>query len=552
GHHELVFKNRYAAAREVRHGLGWMYHAVSNVLGFGGSSVETCDAGKTMGLAPYGRPAVGLLEPWIQVRELTLDFSGFERWLRGSGWLPAALCLPGSRPFSMDGDEFTGAAADLAYKAQIELETALVALARALRERSGAPALCLAGGVALNSVANERIRAEAGFDDVFIVPAAHDAGQALGLAYYGHLALRARAQGSSFPRSLRNPEAFDGSSIVPIVHAYGGRTWDPEGIEALLEASGLDYLRCDSVARAGEHAAAAIASGKIVGWFQAGSEYGPRSLGHRSILADARDASMKDTLNQRVKFREAFRPFAPSVLERAAGEVFELEGASPYMLRVVRVRPAWRERVPAITHVDGTARVQTLSAAANPALHGLVSAFERLTGVPLVLNTSFNLRGMPIVESPWDALHCFLFTDMDGLYLDRFYVPAPDPAKLVFSINEGWSLALQHGLDTTDPATLVTRSPRGKTHSHPVSLRTAALLAELDDVRSLSDLSASAGTAERERLLTDLQALGRSACLRLRTGRLYFPIHTSSLLSANEATTLVQRAGMVSAHLIDR
>lgn len=569
GRHELVFKNRYARAREVRHGLGWMYHAVTNLLGFSNPAIETAEAGKTMGLAPYGRAVPELREPWVRVDGFALDFSGFERWLRSSGLLPAARLLPGARPLVDDDGGFSEHAANLAYKVQAELETGLVALASALRERTGARTLCLAGGVALNSVANEQVAARAGFDELFIVPAAGDNGQALGLAYHGHLVLEARqrtlgmASGSAGAPSTGAPSddrrvPAIASTLRPLEHAYGGRTWSPEGIRALLAASGLEHEDLGSPEAAARLAAERLAQGRIVGWFQGGSEYGPRALGHRSILADPREPEMKEILNGRVKFREAFRPFAPSVLEHRAGEVFELRGSSPFMLRVVPVRPAWRERVPAITHVDGTARVQTVSAAACPIYHRLIEEFEARTGVPLVLNTSFNLRGMPIVESPWDALVCFLLTDMDGLFLDRFHVPPPAPERLVPSIREGWRVAVQRPLRGDDAVTLVATSPSGATSSLRTTPALAELLAALDGRRSVAQLVAETFTAPEPepallaKVVAELQRLARRSVLTLRTGALTFPIHTGPTPSPDDVAFLVRNAGMVSAQLIDR
>ena len=214
----------------------------------------------------------------------------------------------------------------------------------------------------------------------------------------------------------------------------------------MLEASDLEFGELKDDCALAEDAAAELAQSRIIGWFQGGSEYGPRALGHRSILADPRGTDSKDQLNARVKFREPFRPFAPSVLFERASEVFELKGESPYMLIVAPVRDSWRERVPAITHVDGTARIQTVDAARDRLFHAMISAFARRTGVPLILNTSFNLHGMPIVETPRDALQCYLSTEMDALYLGRLKVGRPDPARLFPSVARGWRLVVENTL----------------------------------------------------------------------------------------------------------
>ncbi|MBV1857459.1 MAG: hypothetical protein KUG77_03540 [Nannocystaceae bacterium] len=553
GDHELVFKNRYAQRREVRHGLGWMYHAVTNALGFRNPQVEVGEAGKTMGLAPYGSPSAAFADPWIEGEGLELDFTGFERWLRQAGLVPAALALEGAHPLLSGAQAPTPIACDLAHKVQAELERGLLRLARQLRERTGARRLCLAGGVALNSVANEVLHQESGFDEVFVVPAAGDNGQALGLAYYGHLVVEARRQGRTFDPTASDPPRPKATTtpIRPIEHAFGGRAWSHEGIAALLDATGLPHEEFRSTHEAAEAAAADLVDGRIIGWFQGRSEFGPRALGHRSILADPRSATMKDTLNRRVKFREGFRPFAPSVLASRANDVFDVEGSSPFMLRVLRVREDWRERIPAVTHIDGTARVQTVARQACPLYHRLIEAFNEHTGVPVVLNTSFNLRGMPIVESPWDALRCFLSTDMDALYLGRFQIPAATAAALAFSVTPGWTLSIASDLNASETRLLAT-SPAGSASSFALSPALADIVTRLDDSRDLDSVLGEQTPEVLARVTTELQTLLRAAVLRLRVGQLRFPIHRGlSDLPWERIESLVQEAGMVSALLAD-
>jgi carbamoyltransferase len=290
---------------------------------------------------------------------------------------------------------------DVAWRAQHDAEEILLARARRLHEETGARNLCLAGGVALNCVANGRLVREGPFQNVWIQPAAGDDGIAIGCAYYGHLALRG------------------GKRTFVMRHAFLGRTYDAFDRREALRPWYVRFTTRrrtpDSVAEA---AAERLAAGKVLGWFQGRSEFGPRALGNRSILADPRTVAMKDHVNARVKRRQAFRPFAPAVLAERAHEIFEGDEESPFMLLCKTVRPAWRERVAVIVHIDGTARVQTVRRDDNPRLYDLIRAFDARTGVPVLLNTSFNVRGEPIVEAPLDAVECFFLCGLDVLVLD--------------------------------------------------------------------------------------------------------------------------------------
>jgi carbamoyltransferase len=272
---------------------------------------------------------------------------------------------------------------DIAWRVQDDTEAALLARAKWLRETTGARNLCIAGGVALNCVANGRIARESGFDNVWIQPAAGDDGIAIGCAYYGHLALKGK------------PRAF------VMEHAYLGRAYSAAQVEDAL-SKGL--TRLETAARESDDVCAE-------------AEFGPRALGNRSLLADPRTAAMKDKLNARVKHRQAFRPFAPIVLHERAADIFEGEEDSPFMLIAKRVRPEWTDRIAGVVHVDGTARVQTVRKETNERLHRLLTEFEALTGVPVLINTSFNVKGEPIVETPRDAVECFLSTGIDHLVL---------------------------------------------------------------------------------------------------------------------------------------
>jgi carbamoyltransferase len=435
GAHREIFKNRYTprpSATEPRlllhPGLGYAYEYASRLLGFWNAATEVADAGKTMGLAAYGGPNPALAEPWIQLDGHRLDFAPFFAWLAASGL--ESLLVAGAGPVLI-GDErnIGGFAKDLAWKVQHELERAVVGLAEELVRRTGEQYLCLAGGVALNSVANQRLGESGRFQRIFVQPAAADNGQAIGLAYQGQIML------GSGPR------------IMPIPHAYGGNSYTDDQIAAYLARAELEVDRF-SPEEVCARAAAELAAGSVIGWFQGGSEYGPRALGHRSILADPRSPTMRDHLNRQVKFREPFRPFAPSILAERLTDVFEVEpdGDVRFMLRCVPVRPEWRDRLPAIQHADGTGRVQTVALPWSAVFWRLISEFDRLTGVPLVLNTSFNLRGMPLVETPADALHCFVSTSLESLYLGSLRVRQPGVGQLRIRIARGWTL-------THDPKT---------------------------------------------------------------------------------------------------
>jgi carbamoyltransferase len=265
---------------------------------------------------------------------------------------------------------------DLAWRVQDDTETALLARARWLRETTGAKHLCIAGGVALNCVANGRVVRESGFEKVWIQPAAGNDGIAIGCAYYGYLEI------------LKQRRAF------VMDHPYVGKRYSDQDID---RAIGKFLVRIQTSAVRSENicreTAILLTDQRVIGWFHGSSEFGPRALGNRSLLADPRRPEMKDILNKRVKHRQAFRPFAPIVLAERAREVFEGEEESPFMLIAKNVRPEWPDRIPAVVHVDGTARVQTVRQQTNPMLYRLLREFEALTGVPVLINTSFNVKG---------------------------------------------------------------------------------------------------------------------------------------------------------------
>lgn len=401
--------HRIYQAGDSDHSLGFMYKAVSREIGFAlyeeGDWYLTED-GKTMGLAPYGSDRY--VADMRRFMELT-DDGRFTLHLHDGGLLDYVA----GRLEPFDGEQRMEHAADLAFAAQQLLEDAMIHAARQLHEDTGSTSLCLAGGVALNCVANGRVLRETPFDDVYVQPAAGDAGCAVGSALHGYHGLLGRPRTTSGDRSWTK-------------HAYYGRSYPSDDVVAAIEAAGLPYEKVDDAPRLAAHL---LADGALLGWYTGASEFGPRALGHRSILADPRDPTMKDQLNARVKHREDFRPFAPAVLLEHAPEYFELDIEAPFMLVVAPVRDDKRSVIPAVTHVDGTARVQTVTAEANDRFHSLIECFHELTTVPVVLNTSFNDRGEPIVERPSEAVAFFGPSELDYLVMDDFVV-GHDEAEL--------------------------------------------------------------------------------------------------------------------------
>ncbi|HEX2224823.1 MAG TPA: carbamoyltransferase C-terminal domain-containing protein, partial [Thermoanaerobaculia bacterium] len=297
-------------------------------------------------------------------------------------------------------------------------EERFFALVRAVLKETGMRRLTLAGGCAMNSLANGRIFAQTDVQDVYIQAAAGDAGTALGAALYAQHAILGAPRGFVMEHSYWGPrygEAEIRAALAAGIPGSGGQDgpWGEFTVETFDAGDGEDRLAAET--------AAGIAAGEVVGWYQGRSEWGPRALGNRSILADPRRQDMRDLLNLKIKRRESFRPFAPSILEERTGDWFTIDYPDPFMIKVYPIRPEQRPRIPAVTHVDGTGRLQTVSSQANPRYWKLISAFERQTGVPIVLNTSFN-ENEPIVNTPAEALDCFLRTRMDRIVLDRVSV----------------------------------------------------------------------------------------------------------------------------------
>jgi carbamoyltransferase len=374
------------AEQRLPDSLGFVYESLTEHLGF----ARGTDEYKVMALASYGRPRFGdELRDAMRHDGAGGFFSRAPDWERFAGAVRA-------------GGEWGPEHADLAASVQWRLEEVLLGLARWLHGRTGERRLALAGGVALNCVANSRLWREGPFEEIWVQPAAGDAGTALGAALH-------------VSATLDRPAA-------PMTSAALGRGFTEDELEAWLQRVALPYERPDDVA---EEAAEVLARDGVVGWFEGRAEFGPRALGHRSLLADPRDAANLERLND-VKGREQFRPVAPMVLEDAAREIFTGGPVpSPYMLFTHAVADEWRERIPAVVHVDGTARIQTVDPAREPAVARMLRAFERRTGVPVVVNTSFNTAGRPMVDAPRDALECFGSAPIDALVLGPFLLRRP-------------------------------------------------------------------------------------------------------------------------------
>ncbi len=424
--------------RELRfpHSLGLLYSAFTYYCGFRVNSGEY----KLMGLAPYGEPRYRelILQHLLDLRDdgsfrLNLDYFDY---LSGSRMTGARFDRLFGGPARQPAEALTQRHCDLARSIQDVTEEIVLRMARQLHRETGEENLCLAGGVALNCVANGRLLRAGPFKQIWVQPASGDAGGAVGAALAFHYAQ---------PGATRLVDGrHDGMR-----GAFLGPAYDDEEIAAVLRERGIPAERLAHPAAVAQRVAERVAAGAVVGVLQGRAEFGPRALGARSILADARSPQMQSVLNLKIKFRESFRPFAPVVLAERAAEYFEMPGESPYMLFTAPVCPARRRPVetaptlparlaarrsdiPAVTHVDYSARVQTVAAETNPFLHAVLTAFDRLTGCPVMINTSFNVRGEPPVCHPREALDGFLHTEMDVLALGAFIVEKTrlDPARL--------------------------------------------------------------------------------------------------------------------------
>jgi len=417
---------------EFPHSLGLLYSSFTAFLGFEVNEGEY----KVMGMAPYGTPRY-IDKVWKLVQQnsdgsfsLDMDYFCFHhstdrmfnrRFVSLFGE-PRPVNMPfftestgypkyfGERPSDYIARcRVNEHYADIAASIQRVTEDLLIGMARNAQKETGLKKLCIAGGVGLNSVANTRILRESGFDELFIQPAAGDSGGALGAALWAYHSVLGK------PRSFR------------MEHAYWGQEYGPADIRSFLASENIPHDEARSTDELLDRVTAHLMQGKVVGWYQGRFEWGPRALGNRSILADPRNPAMKDVVNSKIKFREPYRPFAPSVAAECATKFFELDGVERqyplrYMLYVTPVQQAHRADLPAITHVDGTARVQTVFREHSPLYYGLIERFGQATGVPVVLNTSFNLRGEPIVTTPQNAFSTFSRSEMDCLVLGNFLI----------------------------------------------------------------------------------------------------------------------------------
>lgn len=417
---------------EFPHSLGLLYSAFTAFLGFEVNEGEY----KVMGMAPYGVPRY-VDKVWKMVHQnqdgsfwLDMDYFSFHHsttdtysrkfvelfgdprpskmlfFTEGTGFPKYFGTQPGNyKELSKQNQHY----ADIAASVQKVTEELLLGMAKYLRRTTGLTRLCMAGGVALNSVANTRILNESGFEELYVQPSAGDGGGALGAALWAYNSL------------LGKPRNFQ------MEHAFWGRSNSEAEIGDFLRQNNIPHQRFDSEDQLLDQVVNQLTNGKVVGWSQGRFEWGPRALGSRSILADPRNPDMKEIVNSKIKFREPYRPFAPSVLAGSAEKYFELPHAikhSParYMLYVVPVKPSAQATLPAITHVDGTGRLQTVFRDQSPRYYNLIERFGQATGVPVVLNTSFNLKGEPIVNTPANAFNTFSKSDMDALVLENFIV----------------------------------------------------------------------------------------------------------------------------------
>ena len=399
---------------EYPHSLGYIYTAITQYLGF----PYYGDEGKVMGLAPYGSTDFldefkKILTPNVDIGfRLNMDYflhheQGIEmQWEDGQPKVGRMYSDRMSELFGMPprkkGDKLSQFHKDVAASLQRHLEIIILDMMTKLSNQTESTILCLAGGVALNSVMNGKIRNETPFEEVYIHPNAGDGGTSLGAAYY------------VWNNTLYNPKP------KPVEHAYLGLNYTDQVVENELKKQGYEPVRLDDE-ELFRQTASLIADGNVVGWFQGRMEWGPRALGSRSIVVDPRRSDMKDILNQRIKRREPFRPFAPSILQEYTDEYFEQNYPAPSMLMVYDIKKEKQSVIPAVTHVDGSGRLQTVHRFLSPTYYGLIEAFHKQTGVPVLLNTSFN-ENEPIVCTPADAIACFKRTKMDVLAINNYII----------------------------------------------------------------------------------------------------------------------------------
>jgi carbamoyltransferase len=404
------------------HSLGAFYQAITQFIGFPNYGDEY----KVMGLAPYGQPTyLDAMRKLVLLQDdgtyrLNLDYFIFHKekvsyeWEGGSpsvGTLFSNKLTELLGPMREKGEELTQRHKDIASSAQAMFEEALFFLLNKIYEKHGIDNLCLAGGCGNNSVANGKIRSSTNFKNVYVAASAGDAGGAIGAAYAVYFESNERNANTSFMKHAYLGPFAEDSEIIELLTKYTER----------LPSDAFDITKTSSVTTLVEMTAKAISEGLVVGWFQGRMEWGPRALGNRSILGDPRRTDMKEILNKKIKRRESFRPFAPSVLRKHVAEWFEEDDDVPFMMKVLPIKYEKRKLVPAVTHEDGSGRLQTVCEETNPRYYSLIKAFESITEVPMVLNTSFN-ENEPVVCKPEEALDCFLRTKMDVVVLNNYFI----------------------------------------------------------------------------------------------------------------------------------
>ena len=387
-------------------GIGALYSVITKDclnLGVGGE-------GKTMGLAPFGNIGSPVLNfSKVELKGIVTDYSSILKRMPYSDIIsfndqkPISKLVVNLNKRNLSEDIMKGNWSRIAYDLQSETERCMIHLGKEIEKRVKSKNICIAGGVALNSVANQKLFDKTNFREIFVYPACSDAGVPFGLAVWALY---------NYPGIIKKP-----TTIKKLENAYTGITYNSKKITSLLEKYNIAHKKLDLI-----EIARFLSNGKIVAWFQNGSEYGPRALGNRSILADSKNPKMKDFVNKKVKHRENYRPFAPAILEEDYKTYFKLKNPSPYMLLVADVKKP--KIIPAITHIDGTARIQTISKKQNKTFYNLIKKFKKITGIGCILNTSFNDAGEPIVETPEDAITTFLGTEIDYLVLGNQVIDA--------------------------------------------------------------------------------------------------------------------------------
>jgi carbamoyltransferase len=411
---EIVHNTNY-----FPHSLGLLYSAITFFLGW----KHHCDEGIVMGLSPYGNPQniiPGHTQTYYDVfSEILQETSDYEfmvdqSWMsyfeaRGVWVSDKFRRLFG--PVREQGAQITQHHKDIAAALQARLEDVVINQLKVARKQYGIPNLVISGGVGLNCSMNGKILASGIFDNVFVPPASGDAGTPIGACYLARQAF------------------LNGEPLIPekMHNFYMGSRFSDDEVDQVVASSGMGFTKPENLY---DLVAERIAAGKIIGWFQGASEFGPRALGNRSILCRPFPAEMKDYINARVKFREAFRPFAPAVLWEHASEYFQIPQESPHMLMAVKVAPDKKGTIPAVVHVDGSCRVQTVKPENNQRLYDLLRAFYRQTGIPVILNTSFNVKGQPIVNTIQEAIDCYKSTNIDCLIIDDYFVEKEDPPNI--------------------------------------------------------------------------------------------------------------------------